>query len=77
MRGAVAGRDDGADVCDGRAWASETNEGFTEPYDLPNETAYAETCASVALVFWAQRMLHLDLDGRYADVMELAPSTGR
>ena len=42
---------------------SETNEGFTEPYDLPNETAYAETCASVALVFWAQRMLHLDLDG--------------
>ena len=50
----------------------ETNEGFTEPYDLPNETAYAETCASVALVFWAHRMLHLDLDGRYADVMELA-----
>ena len=41
----------------------ETNEGFTEPYDLPNETAYAETCASVALTFWAQRMLHLDLDG--------------
>ena len=42
----------------------ETNEGFTEPYDLPNETAYAETCASVALIFWAHRMLHLDLDGR-------------
>ncbi len=41
----------------------ETNEGFTEAYDLPNETAYAETCASVALVFWAHRMLHLDLDG--------------
>ena len=55
---------------------SETNEGFTEPYDLPNETAYAETCASVALVFWAQRMLHLDLDGRYADVMELALYNG-
>jgi DUF1680 family protein len=54
----------------------ETNEGFTEPYDLPNETAYAETCASVALVFWAQRMLHLDLDGRYADVMELALYNG-
>ena len=50
----------------------ESNEGFTKPYDLPNETAYAETCASVALAFWAQRMLHLDLDGRYADVMELA-----
>ena len=54
----------------------ETNEGFTEPYDLPNETAYAETCASVALVFWAHRMLHLDLDGRYADVMELALFNG-
>ena len=54
----------------------KANEGFTEPYDLPNETAYAETCASVALVFWAQRMLHLDLDGRYADVMELALFNG-
>jgi uncharacterized protein len=53
-----------------------SNEGFTEPYDLPNETAYAETCASVALVFWAQRMLHLDLDGAYADVMELALYNG-
>ena len=38
----------------------EANEGFTEPYDLPNETAYAETCASVALAFWAHRMLHLE-----------------
>jgi DUF1680 family protein len=54
----------------------ESNEGFTEPYDLPNETAYAETCASVALVFWAQRMLHFDLDSRYADVMELALYNG-
>ncbi|HXE24897.1 MAG TPA: beta-L-arabinofuranosidase domain-containing protein [Roseiarcus sp.] len=54
----------------------ETNEGFTEPYDLPNETAYAETCASVALIFWAHRMLHLDLDGAYADVMELALFNG-
>ena len=48
------------------------NEGFTEAYDLPNASAYAETCASVALIFWAQRMLHLDLDGRYADMLELA-----
>ena len=54
----------------------ESNEGFTEPYDLPNDTAYAETCASVALVFWAQRMLHLDLDGAYADVMERALYNG-
>jgi DUF1680 family protein len=52
------------------------NEGFTQDYDLPNDTAYAETCASVALIFWAQRMLHLDLDGRYADVMEQALFNG-
>ena len=51
---------------------SKHNEGFTSWYDLPNDTAYAETCASVALIFWAHRMLNIDLDGRYADVMELA-----
>ena len=42
----------------------------------PNDTAYAETCASVALIFWAQRMLNLDCDGKYADVMELALFNG-
>jgi uncharacterized protein len=52
------------------------NEGFTTDYDLPNDTAYAETCASVALIFWAQRMLNLDLDGAYADVLELALYNG-
>ena len=77
LRSAVARRHDGADVCDRRPRARRrSNEGFTEPYDLPNETAYAETCASVALVFWAQRMLHLDLDGAYADVMERALYNG-
>jgi DUF1680 family protein len=55
---------------------SKHNEGFTEYFDLPNETAYAETCASVALIFWAQRMLNLDLDGRYADVLEQALYNG-
>lgn len=51
---------------------SEHNEGFTKDFDLPNDTAYAETCASVAMVFWAARMLNLDLDGQYADILELA-----
>ena len=55
---------------------AEANEGFTVDYDLPNDTAYAETCASVALIFWAQRMLNLDLDGKYADVLELALYNG-
>jgi DUF1680 family protein len=55
---------------------SKFNEGFTEHYDLPNETAYAETCASVALIFWAQRMLNIELDGQYADVLEQALYNG-
>ncbi|MFY8031049.1 MAG: glycoside hydrolase family 127 protein, partial [Devosia sp.] len=55
---------------------SAHNEGFTYDYDLPNQTAYAETCASVALIFWAQRMLHLDLNGKYADTLELALFNG-
>ncbi|GCE09709.1 glycoside hydrolase family 127 protein [Dictyobacter aurantiacus] len=50
--------------------SSLSNEGFTSDYDLPNEAAYAETCAAVGLVFWAHRMLHLECDGRYADVLE-------
>ena len=51
---------------------SAKNEGFTSDYDLPNESAYAETCAAIGLIFWAQRMLQIDLDRRYADVLELA-----
>lgn len=49
---------------------SADNEGFTEHYDLPNEDAYAETCASVGLVFWASRMLGRGPNRRYADIME-------
>lgn len=52
------------------------NEGFTSDYDLPNETAYAETCAAVGLVFWAHRMVHLDSDGQYIDVLEQALYNG-
>lgn len=55
---------------------SAQNEGFTYDYDLPNHTAYAETCAAVALIFWAQRMLHLGLEGKYADVLETALYNG-
>jgi DUF1680 family protein len=55
---------------------SASNEGFTVDYDLPNDTAYAETCASVALIFWAQRMLNLDCEGAYGDILELALYNG-
>ncbi|MBR0087705.1 MAG: glycoside hydrolase family 127 protein [Lachnospiraceae bacterium] len=51
---------------------THVGEAFSYPYDLPNDTAYAETCASVGLVFFARRMLQMDPDSRYADVMELA-----
>jgi hypothetical protein len=55
---------------------SADNEGFTADYDLPNESAYAETCASVGLVFWANRMLGFGPNARYADLMELALYNG-
>ncbi|MFC0266738.1 glycoside hydrolase family 127 protein [Kushneria aurantia] len=51
---------------------SAANEGLTFDYDLPNASAYAETCASVALVFWASRMLGRGADAAYADIMEQA-----
>ncbi len=53
-----------------------SNEGFSTDYDLPNETAYAETCAAIGLVLWSHRMLQLDCDARYADVMERALYNG-
>jgi len=49
---------------------SGANEGFTSRYDLPNKSAYSETCAAIGLIFWAHRMLRLSLDSRYADVLE-------
>ena len=55
---------------------SRFNEGFSRDYDLHNETAYAETCASVGLFLWMQRMLLLDLDGKYADTAERALYNG-
>lgn len=56
--------------------STQRNEGFTSDYDLPNDTAYCETCAAIGLVFWAHRMLQLTADGRYADVMERALYNG-
>lgn len=47
-------------------------EAFTFDYDLPNDTVYAETCASIGLVFFAQRMLQLETRSEYADVIERA-----
>lgn len=46
------------------------NEGFSKDYDLPNEDAYCETCASVGMVLWNQRMCQLTGDSKYIDVLE-------
>lgn len=45
-------------------------EAFSFAYDLPNDTAYAETCASIGMVFFARRMLEMVPDSKYADIME-------
>ncbi len=49
---------------------SGDNEGFTKDYDLPNEQAYCETCASVGMVLWNERMNELTGDAKYIDVLE-------
>ena len=54
----------------GGVGSSHHGEAFTVPYDLPNDTAYAETCASIALAMFADRMKLIDLDGKYADLVE-------
>jgi hypothetical protein len=51
-------------------------EAFGDDYELPNGRAYTETCAAIAVVMWAWRMLALDGDARYADVLERALYNG-
>ena len=60
----------------GAIGADEHGEEFSIAYDLPNDRAYAETCASIGLFMWAKRMLTLELNSDYADVMELALYNG-
>ncbi len=56
--------------------STHLGEAFSFAYDLPNDTAYAETCASIGLVFFARRMLEMKPDAKYADVMERALYNG-
>jgi len=82
---ADANPDRGLDQALGRLWkhttsslmyitggigSSRHNEGFTFDRDLPNETAYCETCASVGLILWARRMHLRTGDAQYLDVLE-------
>lgn len=50
--------------------ASGGNEGFAEPYNLPNMSAYCETCASIGDIFTNERLFLFHGDSRYIDVLE-------
>lgn len=50
--------------------SSGNNEGFSIDFDLPNEHAYCETCASVGMVFWNKRMNLLTGDAKFIDILE-------
>lgn len=56
--------------------SSKDNEGFTQDYDLPNLEAYCETCASVGMVLWNQRMNQLTGDSKYIDILERSMYNG-
>ena len=45
-------------------------ESFGDDYELPNLTAYNETCAAIASVFWNQRLFQLTGDSKYYDIIE-------
>jgi DUF1680 family protein len=50
--------------------AAGGHEGFGAPYELPNLTAYCETCAAIAFALWNHRMFILSGEGKYIDVLE-------
>jgi DUF1680 family protein len=54
-----------------KRWPRDSiHEAFGAPYQLPNRTAYSETCANIAHAMWGRRMLALTGEAKYADVME-------
>jgi DUF1680 family protein len=54
----------------GGAGAIGDGEKYGDNYELPNATAYNETCAAIANVYWNQRMFQLHGDSKYIDVLE-------
>jgi hypothetical protein len=54
----------------GGAGSRYQGESYGEPYELPNERAYQETCAAIALFMWNWRLLQITGEGRFADLME-------
>ena len=62
---------DGSKAVLPRARRTEVHEAYGLEYQLPNATAYNETCANIAQAMWALRMLRLRGEARFADNMEL------
>jgi len=56
----------------GSIGSSSVGERFTCDYDLPNSSNYSETCASVGLALFARRMLEIEKDSKYTDILERA-----
>ncbi len=54
----------------GQVGQSAFGEAFSFDYDLPSDLVYGETCASIALMFFAHRMLRLSPKGEYGDLMD-------
>lgn len=50
--------------------STKDGEAFTYAYDLPNATAYAESCAAVGLIFFARRMMQADFNSKYFNAAE-------
>ena len=60
----------------GGVGARSEGEAFGDPYELPNFTAYGESCAAIGNMMWNWRMLTATGEGKYADVMERALYNG-
>ncbi len=60
----------------GGVGSSRIGEAFTVDYDMPNETAYTETCASIGLALFCRRLSELKPDGAFADIAEKAMYNG-
>ena len=56
----------------GGVGAAGGHEGFGGKYELPNQSAYCETCAAIANVFWNERLFLMEGDAKYVDVLERA-----
>jgi len=60
----------------GGVGARRKHEAFGDDYELPNLTAYGESCAAIGNMMWNWRMLHATADARHADVIERALYNG-